>query len=209
MPALIAPVLAGLVALGATVIVYRLIRNFAAERAERGFRWAQVASSSMVALAHGTNDAQKTMGVIWLALIANGNLSGGDNFDVPDWVVFSCGAAIALGTYTRRLADHQDARHEGHRGAPAAGLLLRGGRRDGDPRVLALRLPALDHPRGLGRRHRLRRRPPGRAGRLERRRADRHRLGADAARRGPDRRGRVLDHRHASATARSGRSPSP
>jgi PiT family inorganic phosphate transporter len=98
-PALIAPVLAGLVALGATVIVYRMIRNFTAERAERGFRWAQVASSSMVALAHGTNDAQKTMGVISLALIANGNLSA-DNFHVPDWVVFSCGAAIALGTYT-------------------------------------------------------------------------------------------------------------
>jgi PiT family inorganic phosphate transporter len=99
-PALIAPVLAGVVALGATVIVYRLIKNFAQERAERGFRWAQVASSSMVALAHGTNDAQKTMGVISLALIANGNLSGGDNFDVPTWVVVSCGTAIALGTYT-------------------------------------------------------------------------------------------------------------
>ncbi len=99
-PALIAPVLAGVVALCATAIVYRLIRNFAAERAERGFRWAQVASSSMVALAHGTNDAQKTMGVISLALIANGNLSGGDNFDVPTWVVFCCGTAIALGTYT-------------------------------------------------------------------------------------------------------------
>src|SRR5215213_8721982 len=98
-PALIAPVLAGVVALGATVIVYRLIRNFAADRAERGFRWAQVASSSMVALAHGTNDAQKTMGVISLALIANGNLSGGDDFSVPKWVVFACGAAIALGTY--------------------------------------------------------------------------------------------------------------
>jgi inorganic phosphate transporter, PiT family len=99
-PAAIAPVLAGLVALAATVIVYRMIRQFARERAERGFRWAQVASSSMVALAHGTNDAQKTMGVICLALIANGNISGGDDFSVPDWVVVSCGAAIALGTYT-------------------------------------------------------------------------------------------------------------
>jgi PiT family inorganic phosphate transporter len=97
-PALIAPVLAGLVALGATVIVYRLIRNFARDRAERGFRWAQVASSSMVALAHGTNDAQKTMGVICLALISNGNLSA-TNFHVPDWVIFSCGLAIAVGTY--------------------------------------------------------------------------------------------------------------
>jgi PiT family inorganic phosphate transporter len=97
--ALVAPVLAGLVACGATVIVYRLIRNYAQERAERGFRWAQVASSSMVALAHGTNDAQKTMGIICLALIANGTISGGANFDVPDWVVVSCATAIALGTY--------------------------------------------------------------------------------------------------------------
>jgi len=98
-PALIAPVLAGLVACAATIIVYRLIKNFTQQRAERGFRWAQVASSSTVALAHGTNDAQKTMGVICLALIANGNLSA-ENFHVPDWVVFSCGLAIALGTYT-------------------------------------------------------------------------------------------------------------
>jgi PiT family inorganic phosphate transporter len=54
----------------------------------------------MVALAHGTNDAQKTMGVICLALIANGNLKGGEGFDVPTWVVVSCATAIALGTYT-------------------------------------------------------------------------------------------------------------
>jgi PiT family inorganic phosphate transporter len=54
----------------------------------------------MVALAHGTNDAQKTMGVICLALIANGTLSGGADFSVPDWVVFSCATAIALGTFT-------------------------------------------------------------------------------------------------------------
>jgi PiT family inorganic phosphate transporter len=98
-PALIAPVLAGVVALGATYIVYRLIKQFAKDRAERGFRWAQVASSSMVALAHGTNDAQKTMGVISLALIANGNQSA-NNFDVKTWVVVACGTAIALGTYT-------------------------------------------------------------------------------------------------------------
>ncbi len=99
-PALIAPVLAGLAALTATVIVYRIIKRYTQQRAERGFRWAQVGSSSMVALAHGTNDAQKTMGVICLALIANGNLSGGDDFSVPKWVVFSCATAIALGTFT-------------------------------------------------------------------------------------------------------------
>src|SRR3954469_12506374 len=95
-PAAIAPVLAGLAALAATAIVYRMIRRYVAERAERGFRWAQVGSSSMVALAHGTNDAQKTMGVISLALIANGNIEGGAAFSVPTWVVVSCGLAIAL-----------------------------------------------------------------------------------------------------------------
>jgi PiT family inorganic phosphate transporter len=54
----------------------------------------------MVALAHGTNDAQKTMGVISLALIANGSLQGGANFTVPTWVVVICATAIAAGTYS-------------------------------------------------------------------------------------------------------------
>jgi PiT family inorganic phosphate transporter len=98
-PAIIAPILAGAAAAFGTFIVYRMIRHFVQGRAERGFRWAQVASSSMVALAHGTNDAQKTMGVISLVLIANGSIQGGANFEVPTWVVVSCGLAIALGTY--------------------------------------------------------------------------------------------------------------
>ena len=55
-------------------------------------------SGGMLALAHGTNDAQKTMGIITLALIAHGNISS-DNFHVPDWVVVSSATAIALGTY--------------------------------------------------------------------------------------------------------------
>ena len=64
----------------------------------RGFRHGQIVSGGLLALSHGTNDAQKTMGVITLALIANGNLSA-DNFDVPTWVVISAATAIALGTY--------------------------------------------------------------------------------------------------------------
>ncbi len=99
-PAILSPILAGVIAAVGVFLVYRIIRRFVEERAERQFRWAQVGSSSMVALAHGTNDAQKTMGVICLALIANGNLKGGDGFDVPTWVVISCATAIALGTYT-------------------------------------------------------------------------------------------------------------
>ena len=98
-PALVSPILAGAIAALGVLVVYAMIKRFQEERAEREFRWAQVASSSMVALAHGTNDAQKTMGVISLALIANGNIKGGDAFDVPTWVVVACATAIALGTY--------------------------------------------------------------------------------------------------------------
>jgi inorganic phosphate transporter, PiT family len=96
--AVASPLVAGLVAAVGVYAIYRMIRRYSPARSEREFRWAQVASSSMVALAHGTNDAQKTMGVISLALIANGNLSA-TNFSVPTWVVVVCASAIALGTY--------------------------------------------------------------------------------------------------------------
>ena len=98
-PAVASPLVAGAVAAFGVFLAYRMIRRFTPQRSERGFRWGQVASSSMVALAHGTNDAQKTMGVISLALIANGSIAGGETFDVPTWVIVSCAAAIALGTY--------------------------------------------------------------------------------------------------------------
>ena len=64
----------------------------------RGFRYGQIISGGLLALAHGTNDAQKTMGVITLALVANGTL--GANADPPLWVIVSSATAIALGTYS-------------------------------------------------------------------------------------------------------------
>src|SRR4051794_14816824 len=70
-PAVAAPIIAGVVSASGVYLVYRMIRRLDTDRSERRFRWGQVASSSLVALAHGTNDAQKTMGVISLALIAN------------------------------------------------------------------------------------------------------------------------------------------
>src|SRR6201990_3029958 len=100
LPAAISPLLAGLLAAIGVSLIYLLVRAFQEDKAEREFRWLQVASSSMVALAHGTNDAQKTMGVISLALIANGSIQGGANFEVPTWVVVICATAIALGTYS-------------------------------------------------------------------------------------------------------------
>jgi PiT family inorganic phosphate transporter len=64
----------------------------------RGYKYGQLVSGGMLALAHGTNDAQKTMGVITLALIANGTL--GASADPPLWVIASSATAIALGTYS-------------------------------------------------------------------------------------------------------------
>ena len=98
-PAVIAPVLAFLVGALAIVAAYRIVGRLRPGPVSRGFRLGQTASGGLLALAHGTNDAQKTMGVITLALIANGNLSA-EGFHVPPWVVLSGASAIALGTYT-------------------------------------------------------------------------------------------------------------
>ena len=96
-PAVMAPVIAGAVAALGTWFVYRATKGVPRKNREDGFRWGQIASASLVSLAHGTNDAQKTMGIIFLALIVNGSLAGSDS--VPLWVIGSCGLAIALGTY--------------------------------------------------------------------------------------------------------------
>jgi inorganic phosphate transporter, PiT family len=97
-PALVAPVLAFLVALLGINIAYRIIGRLRPGPVNQGFRSGQVISGGMLALAHGTNDAQKTMGVIALALVASGDLAPGA--DPPFWVIVSAAAAIALGTYS-------------------------------------------------------------------------------------------------------------
>jgi inorganic phosphate transporter, PiT family len=97
-PALLAPFICGGVAYLATRLSYGLTRSVPEEHASRGFRLGQIASSSLVALAHGTNDAQKTMGVVTLTLIA-GNRLGADAA-IPFWVKATCAAAIAAGTFS-------------------------------------------------------------------------------------------------------------
>ncbi len=97
-PAVIAPILAFLVAGLSIGIVYRVVGRQSPGIVSRGFKHGQIVSGGLLALAHGTNDAQKTMGVITLALIANGSL--GANSDPPLWVIASSAAAIALGTYS-------------------------------------------------------------------------------------------------------------
>jgi PiT family inorganic phosphate transporter len=97
-PSLTAPFLGMLgAALCMTVIVW-IIRRRSPGLVNRVFRRLQLASSGFLAFTHGTNDAQKTMGIITLALIASGHLSG-EGFHVPVWVIVSSAAAIAAGTY--------------------------------------------------------------------------------------------------------------
>jgi PiT family inorganic phosphate transporter len=71
-------------------------RKANAHRTNRNFRRAQIASSATMAIGHGLQDAQKTMGIITLALFTAGSIS---SFAVPLWVVFASGLAISLGTY--------------------------------------------------------------------------------------------------------------
>jgi PiT family inorganic phosphate transporter len=97
-PALIAPFLAFAVAGLGIVVAYRIIGRLRPGAVNRGFRLGQLVSGGLLALSHGTNDAQKTMGIITLALIAHGDISA-DDFHVPTWVVVSAATAIALGTY--------------------------------------------------------------------------------------------------------------
>ena len=97
-PALLAPFICGGAAYIATRLSFALTRNLPEQHASRGFRYGQIGSSSLVALAHGTNDAQKTMGVVTLTLIAGGRLGAHDA--IPLWVKVICAGAIAAGTFS-------------------------------------------------------------------------------------------------------------
>jgi PiT family inorganic phosphate transporter len=96
-PAVAAPIIAGGVALLGTFFAYTITRRARKRTVDDGFRIGQIASASLVSLAHGTGDAQKTMGVITLVLITSGGLPSGSG--PPPWVILAAGLAIALGTY--------------------------------------------------------------------------------------------------------------
>jgi PiT family inorganic phosphate transporter len=96
-PSLMAPVLAFVVAGIGILVAYRIVGRQRPGTVNRGFRLGQILSGSLFSLSHGTNDAQKTMGIIFLALVANGTLQADD--DIPTWVIVSAASAIALGTY--------------------------------------------------------------------------------------------------------------
>jgi inorganic phosphate transporter, PiT family len=97
-PGAISPVVGFAGAFLLMVIIYRVFFRVSPGVAHRGFRYGQLVTGTWVAFTHGANDAQKTMGVITLALVANGNISG-DTFNVPTWVKIAAGLTIAAGTY--------------------------------------------------------------------------------------------------------------
>ena len=97
-PSLVAPFLGIVVAAALMVLVLWIIRRRAPSLVNRIFRRLQLISGGFVAFTHGTNDAQKTMGIISLALVASGHLS--PDFDrPPTWVIVSAAAAMSMGTY--------------------------------------------------------------------------------------------------------------
>src|ERR1700685_2152289 len=96
-PAGLSPIIAALVAGIGVWLLYRISRSMTDGARKHGFRIGQIGSACMVSLAHGTNDAQKTMGVITLALIVNKTVPSGSN--APFWVILSCALAISIGTY--------------------------------------------------------------------------------------------------------------
>jgi inorganic phosphate transporter, PiT family len=96
-PAVLSPFIAAVVAATGTFLIYLIAQSMREASRSRGFRVGQIGSASLVSLAHGTNDAQKTMGIITLALIANGTLGAGAS--TPLWVIVICAITIAAGTY--------------------------------------------------------------------------------------------------------------
>jgi PiT family inorganic phosphate transporter len=96
-PMLLSPVVGGLAAFVLMLAILWTFRNRRPGSTNRAFRLAQTVSASAMALGHGLQDAQKTMGVIVLALVAGGYQEG---FDIPWWVVVLAASAISLGTYS-------------------------------------------------------------------------------------------------------------
>lgn len=92
----LSPMLGFVLAVILMLAISWLFRRSTPRRVDRWFRQLQFISASFYSLGHGGNDAQKTMGIIWMLLLASGTLATDD--PLPMWVVLTCQAAIALGT---------------------------------------------------------------------------------------------------------------
>ncbi len=159
---LVSPLLGYTLASLMMVAVAWLFRHKRPQRIDAAFRRLQLVSAGLYSLGHGGNDAQKTIGIIWMLLIATGYASATDSFP-PGWVIWSCYIAIAFGHHVRRLAHRQDDGAEDHQ-VEAGGRVLRRDRR-GHHVVPGLRPghPRVDHTHHH-RGHRRRRVDPARLG---------------------------------------------
>ncbi len=146
-PAFLAPMIAFAAGFLVLIVIFWVFQRMSSGAANRTFRLGQLASGTFVAYTHGANDAQKTMGVIALALFAHGSI---DHFYIPTWVKIAAGLAIAAGTYAGGWRIMRTLGQRLYKIEPAAGFSaqLCAGRRDRrrDP----ARVPALDHARDLG-----------------------------------------------------------
>jgi phosphate/sulfate permease len=174
-PMLVSPLVGFALAFAVMLAILWIFRHRNAGRVTRGFRLAQTVSASAMALGHGLQDAQKTMGVIFLVLITSGHVVRGRDL---------------AGHLLRRLADHAHPRPPDHPPRPATRLRGRVGRRDRALRV-GVPLPGagLDHPRDHLGHHGLRCHPPLLGRPVGHGPLDRDRLGVDLPhgghRRGP------------------------
>ena len=97
LPMIYSPLIGLVLGYGVMLAIMWIFRKRRAHRVHRGFRRAQILSAASLALGHGLQDAQKTMGIIVLALIATGHHNG---FGIPLWVKVSAASAISLGTWS-------------------------------------------------------------------------------------------------------------
>ncbi|MFD9949916.1 anion permease [Nonomuraea sp. NPDC059023] len=96
-PMILSPMVGFSLAAAIMIAIYWIFRNAQPGKTNRGFRYAQTVSAAAMALGHGLQDAQKTMGVIFLALTVGGYASPTD--PIPQWVILAAAGAISLGTY--------------------------------------------------------------------------------------------------------------
>ena len=173
------------------VVIYWLFKWLSPGVANRGFRLGQLASGTFVAFTHGANDAQKTMGVIALALFTHGSIS---SFYIPTWVKVAAGVAIGAGTYVGGWRIMRTIGQRMYRMEPENGFVATDDRRRDDLPRDASRLPALDDARHLGVRDGRRRDAAAFGGPLGPRRQHRRRVDPDDPGCGARRRGRLLAH---------------
>ncbi|GAA5085583.1 PiT family inorganic phosphate transporter [Thermocatellispora tengchongensis] len=96
-PMILSPLIGFLLGAIIMIAIFWIFRRSQPAKTNRGFRYAQTVSAAAMALGHGLQDAQKTMGVIFLALMVGGHVQPGD--EIPQWVILAAATAISLGTY--------------------------------------------------------------------------------------------------------------